>query len=113
MLNLHKPGRVRRVRDAAAKYQGPSLNDHLLTGPDLLNSCVGVLLRFSQELIAMSADIEAMFSQVVVPEEDQSELRFVWGRSCSPTCSNYVLRRTAQDSKDFFPLEAEVVETTF
>ena len=77
MLNLHKPGRVRRVRDAAAKYQGPSLNDHLLTGPDLLNSCVGVLLRFSQELIAMSADIEAMFSQVVVPEEDQSNLSCV------------------------------------
>ena len=117
--------------DAAAKYQGTSLNDHLSSGPDLLNSLVGILMRFRQELIAMSADIEAMFNQVVVPEEDQSVLRFVWrrtpedrvdvyqyvshifGAKCSPTCSNYASRRTAQDNKDPFPLEVEVVERNF
>lgn len=30
--------------DAAAKYDGVSLNDELHTGPDLLNSLVDVLL---------------------------------------------------------------------
>ena len=33
--------------------------------------------------------------------------------SVSPTCSNYALQRTAQDNKDSFPLEAEVVERNF
>ena len=72
VLHPHKPGKVRRVSDAAAKYQGTSLNDQLSSGPHLLNSLVGILMRFRQELIAMSADIEAMFNQVAVPEEDQS-----------------------------------------
>ena len=48
------------------------MNDQLLSGPDLLKSLVGILMRFPQELIAMSADIEAMFNHVAVPEEDQS-----------------------------------------
>ena len=79
----------------------------------------------------MSSDIEAMFSQAAVPGEDQSVLRFLWrrtpedkadvyqyvrhifGAKCSPACSNYALRRTAQDNKDSFPLEAEVVERKF
>ena len=72
MLNPHKPRKVRRVSDATAKYQGSSLNDHLLPGPDLLNSLGGILMRFRQELIALSADIEGMFKQVAIPEEDQS-----------------------------------------
>ena len=62
LLHPHKTGKVRRVSDAAAKYQGTSLNDRLLSGLDLLNSFVGILMPFRQELIAMSADIEAMFN---------------------------------------------------
>ena len=56
-----------------------------------LNSLVGILMRFCQESIAMSADIEAMFNEVAVPEEDQSVLRFVWRRTPEDnvwTCTN-------------------------
>ena len=48
------------------------MNDHLLPGPDLLNSLGGILMRLLQELIALSADIEGMFKRVAIPEEDQS-----------------------------------------
>ena len=39
-----KPGKIRVVFDAAGTCNGTSLNKVLLTGPDLLNNLVGVLL---------------------------------------------------------------------
>ena len=131
VVHPHKPGKVRRVSDAAARCQGISLNDCLSSGPDLLNSLVGILMRFRQELVAVSADIEAMFNQVAVPKEDQLVLRFLWrkkpsdkvdvyqyvrhifGAKCSPACANYALQRTAQDNIAAFPLEAEAVRRNF
>lgn len=41
-----KPGQIRVVFDSSAQYQGVSLNSVLLSGPDLNNSLLGVLLRF-------------------------------------------------------------------
>ena len=128
VLHHHKPEKVRRVSDAAVRYQGTFLNDRLSSGPDLLNSLVGVLMCFRQESIAIPADIEAMFNQVAVPEEDQSVLwrrhpednmefyqyvRHIFGAKCSPTCVNYALQRTAQDNKDTFPAEAKAVDRNF
>lgn len=47
-------------------------------GRDLLNSLVGVLLRFRNYKIALVADVEAMFHQVKVPKSDMDSLRFMW-----------------------------------
>ena len=44
VLNPSKPEKVRRVCDAAAKFQGSSLNSHLLSGPDLMNNLVGIFM---------------------------------------------------------------------
>ena len=41
----HKPGKIRIVFDCSAKYQGKSLNDLLLNGPDLTNNLFGVRTR--------------------------------------------------------------------
>lgn len=65
VINEHKPGKVRDVFDCAATYQSRSLNSELLQGLDLMNSLVGVLLRFRKDKIGIVADIEAMFRQVM------------------------------------------------
>ena len=126
---LNKPGKTRVVFDCAAKYGGTSLNDQLLTGPDLTNSIVGVLMRFREERVALLADIECMFHQVRVPPDDQDAFRFLWwpdgdlnqqpvdhrmevhlfGATSSPSCCNFALKRTAEDNKGEFP--EEVVRT--
>lgn len=52
-----KPDKIRVVFDGSARYKDTSLNDHLLPGPDLINSLVGVLCRFREKLIAVMGDI--------------------------------------------------------
>lgn len=44
-----KPGQIWVVFDSSAQYEGVSLNDVLLTGPDLNNSLLGVLICFRKE----------------------------------------------------------------
>ena len=114
-----KPGKVRTVFDAAAECEGTSLNKNLLTGPDVANNLVGVLLRFRQGKIAFAADIEKMFHQIRVREEDQDSLRFLWwtngydnppdtyvmqvhifGAASSPCIANSTLRRVADDNAE-------------
>lgn len=56
-----KPGKLSVVFDCSAKHKGTSLNDHLLTGPDLINNLTGVLMRFRQHNTALMCDIEKMF----------------------------------------------------
>ncbi|XP_030638641.1 alpha-1,3-mannosyl-glycoprotein 4-beta-N-acetylglucosaminyltransferase B [Chanos chanos] len=41
-----KPGQIRVVFDSSAKCQGVSLNDMLLSGPNLINNLLGVLIQF-------------------------------------------------------------------
>ena len=127
----HKPGKMRRVLNGAAKFHGHSLNSGLLTGPDLFQSLLHVLLRFRQHPYAVSADIEGMFLQVGVLPEDPPSLRFLWredpseevkvyqyvrhvfGSKDSPTCANYALKRTAADNKSAFLEEARCVDSNF
>ena len=110
--------KFRIVFDCSAKYQGTSLNDNLLQGPDLTNSLVGVFLRFRQEPIALVGDIKSMFYQVFVSEQDRDALRFLWypdgdlekapvdhrmnvhvfGSTSSPSAAAFALRRVAEDN---------------
>ena len=113
VTNPNKPGKVRRVSNAASVFKGNSLNSNLLTGPVLINNLVGLLLRFRENPVAVSADIEAMFMQVGIIEKDQPSMRFLWptnhsvkqfqytrlifGARCSQSTVIFVLQKTAAD----------------
>ena len=78
--NTNKPGKIRLVLDAAAKTSGISLNDQLDTGPDLLQSLVGVLLRYRQFGVAVIGDIKDMFLRIGMIDEDRGVQRILFRR---------------------------------
>ncbi|XP_028517140.1 uncharacterized protein LOC110246561 [Exaiptasia diaphana] len=119
VYNPRKPGKIRVVFDCSAEFNGHSLNSHLMQGPDLTNSLIGVLCRFRQERTAIACDIEGMFHQVRVNSEHRDFLRFLWwekgdtsqepqefrmrvhlfGATSSPGCANLALKTTADDNE--------------
>ena len=117
VTNPNKPDKVRVVFDAAATYRGVSLNEKLLTGPDLLQSLPGVLLRFREGPVAIAADIKQMYHQIKIAKEDQPAISFLWrdldgsrqpevyqmevlifGARSSPATANYVLGKALRDN---------------
>lgn len=131
--NQNKPGKLRIVFDCAAQFNGVSLNNQVLQGPDLANKLLGVLLRFRQGQVALMADIEAMFHQIGVPPEHRDALRFLWwekgkltctpkvfrmkvhlfGGVWSPSCASYALQRALQDHELLYSNAAEVARRSF
>jgi hypothetical protein len=71
---------VRVVFDCSAKLGNdhPSLNDCLLTGPDMLNDLTSILLRFRMHRYAATADIAKAFLNVQLSENDRDCCRFFW-----------------------------------
>ncbi|XP_071088920.1 uncharacterized protein [Haliotis cracherodii] len=129
-----KPEKIRVVFDCSARYEGSSLNDRLLQGPDLTNSLIGVLTRFRTEPVAFMSDVEAMFYQVKVPVSQHDHLRFLWwpegnldtdfkeyrmavhifGAVSSPSISNFALKHTASKAEEKYGiLVAETIRKNF
>ncbi len=78
VYHAKRPSKMRVVFDASAQYQGTSLNGNLLSGPDLTNSLIGVLVRFHRERIAIACDIQHVFFQFRVIPQHWNYLRFLW-----------------------------------
>lgn len=115
-----KPEQIRVVFDSSAQHHGVSLNDVLLTGPNLNNSLLGVLMRYRKERVAVMADVQQMFHCFLVREDHRNYLRFLWyrnndmqdtqveyrmrvhvfGNSPSPAVAIFGLRRASQVQKD-------------
>lgn len=73
-----KPDKIQVFLDSSAKFEGTSLNDHLLTGPDLTNGLTAVLCRFHKHPIAVMCDMEKVFHRFHVGKEDRDYLWFLW-----------------------------------
>ena len=107
------------------------MNDKLLSGPDLLRNLVGIIFRFREHEIAITADVESMFLQVAVPKEECKVFRFLWrdktddeikiyeynrhvfGAKSSPTCANYGFQQAGRDNKEEFPEAARTIDRNF
>ena len=61
IVNPRKPENLRRVCNAAKKFQGYCLNDVLMKVPDLLQNPIGTLFGFRENCVALTAYIEEMF----------------------------------------------------
>ena len=128
-----KPDQIRVVFDSSAGCQGKSLNQELLTGPDLMNSLIGVLIRFRRDDVAAMCDVEQMFHSFHVTPEHRDFLRFLWfknndlskpitefrmtvhlfGNGPSPAVATYGLRRTVDDGEEHDPEVKEFVQRNF
>ncbi|XP_032416936.1 uncharacterized protein LOC116718815 [Xiphophorus hellerii] len=128
-----KLDQIRIVFDSSARHDGLSLNDVLLTGPNLNNSLLGVLMRLREERVAVAADIKQMFHCFVVREDHRNFLRFLWhenndmeqpiveyrmtvhvfGNSPSPAVATYGLRRASEDQEKQDNTTRHLVERHF
>ena len=128
-----KKNKIRVVFDCSARCKGTSLNDHLLSGPDLTNNLTGVLCRFRRYPYAVTCDVEKMFHQFTVCQDDRDYLRFLWwpngdvtrkpkefrmrvhlfGATSSPGCASYGFKHMASQEKEEYPSAAQFITHDF
>lgn len=128
-LDPKKPEKVRLVWDAAAKYKGISLNSMLMTGPDNLVALIDVLRRFREKCIAIGGDLEEMYHQIQVRQQDRNSQRFLWrdgkleatpdvysmdvlpfGTKCSPSLAQSVKNKNASEFENEYPEAARAIQ---
>ncbi|XP_035914695.1 uncharacterized protein LOC118513244 isoform X1 [Anopheles stephensi] len=114
--------KCRVVFDASCKTtSGRSLNDVLLTGPQLQDDVVSIQLRFRMKLVAVVADVEKMYRQILVKDCDKALQRILWrsdanepiavyelntvtyGTACAPFLAIRTLQRIFDDHGTKFP----------
>ena len=124
--------KIRLVFDAAAKYQGRSLNDELYPGPSICSDLIEILLGFRRHPIALTGDVEEMFLQVKLATADKKYHRVLWrdgeaerapdiyeaqrwifGNAAAPFAAQYVMKENAKIHAAEFPLAAQAVERSF
>ncbi|XP_052901583.1 uncharacterized protein LOC128309250 [Anopheles moucheti] len=117
--------KVRVVFDASCKTStGVSLNDKLLVGPVIQQDLFTIMLRFRSHAIAITADVEKMYRQILHDSRDRNFLRILYrenpndpidtyelqtvtyGTASAPFLATRTLRQIAQDHQDEYPRAA-------
>ncbi|XP_065093725.1 uncharacterized protein LOC135714319 [Ochlerotatus camptorhynchus] len=120
--------KVRVVFDASCKTSsGYSLNDTLLVGPVVQEDLQALVLRFRIRFVAMAADVEKMYRQMLHFASDRRFLRIrfrksptdpistyelqtvTYGTASAPFLATRTLQQIALDNGDQFPAAVEAV----
>lgn len=70
---------------------GKSLNDNMFVGPKLQQDLSSIVLRWRQHFIVFAADIEKMYRQIRVADEDTNYQRILWRRSPDDAVTDFRL----------------------
>ncbi|XP_011860318.1 PREDICTED: uncharacterized protein LOC105557634 [Vollenhovia emeryi] len=124
--------KLRVVLDASfSSSLGTSLNDKLMTGPNLQSDILEMLMRFRTHEFVLTADITRMFRQIHVAKEDRHLQQVLWrkdrsqpikaytlktvtfGTACAPFSAMRCLRELANLNREVYPEAAEVIEKDF
>ena len=128
-----KKRKLRVVFDCAATFKGTSLNDHLLSGPNLMNDLIGVFMRFRRDQVAIACDVESMFHRFRVSPHHRRYLKFLWwkdgnlmteptvyrmkvhifGATSSPACANFGMKFMAREMESSHPKAAGFIRDNF
>lgn len=124
--------KLRVVFDASCFTEsGYSLNNILRVGPTVQRDLFFIILRFRSYAVALSADIEKMYRQVMIDPEDQPLQRILWrsdsthplrcyelktvtyGTASAPFLATRALKQIALDTSSTQPTIADVIENNF
>ncbi|XP_053667098.1 uncharacterized protein LOC128716203 [Anopheles marshallii] len=124
--------KVRVVFDASCKTSsGFSLNDKLLVGPVIQDDLFSIIVRFRSHSIALSADVEKMYRQILHDDRDQRYLRIryredptepiqtyqlqtiTYGTASAPFLATRTLKQIAHDHQTQYPLAVNAVLNDF
>lgn len=119
---------VRVVFDASSKdSNNQSLNDMVLPGPKLQNDIAAILLKFRLHSVVLTADIKAMYRQILIDPSCYTFQRILWrfsqnqplqeyflktvtfGVNSSPYLALRTLLQLADEERETFPVAAEVL----
>ncbi|XP_062534422.1 uncharacterized protein LOC134203573 [Armigeres subalbatus] len=121
--------KVRVVFDASSKTRsGTSLNDALLVGPVIQDDLRAIILRCRMVRIMLVADVEKMFRQILICQDDiplqtilwrtdeQSDIQWyelttvTYGTKPAPYLATRTLQQLAEDEQLQFPMAARAVK---
>lgn len=120
--------KVRVVFDGSVKSEsGISLNNVLMIGPTIQNDVFAHMIRFRSYKFVLTGDIEKMYRQFVIREEDRKFQRMFWRRdgknievfelntvtfktSSSSFLATRALQQLADDEGDKYPEAAKILK---
>ena len=102
--------KIRAVFGAWCKVNGPSLNECLYSGPNLITKIFDILIRFRFKIIAIMADIKPAFlNAIAISPEHRDYLRFLWHDLDSEEIIVYIFSRVVFElTSSPFPLHATI-----